>query len=113
MSVSTPQETNKNSVKGTFCPSERDILSKSYGQNDFIKDNKKINIKDNLGAPRFDALLAELLKSFTGAGVLENPYVGSRDEIKTILENSPAGTSCLALKNGIIKIGDYFYKIAF
>lgn len=27
MSVSTPQETNKNSVKGTICPSERDKMT--------------------------------------------------------------------------------------
>lgn len=113
MSVSAPQEVNKNNVKGTICPSETDKMSKPYGQNDSIKDNKKINIKDNLSAPRFDVLLAKLLKGFTGAGTLENPYVGSRDEIKIILENNPAGTNCLTLKNGIIKIGDYFYKIAF
>lgn len=113
MVVSTPQETNKNNVNQPFCKSETTKTVGPSNQNGFIKDNKKINIKDNLSAPRFDVLLAKLLKGFTGAGTLENPYVGSRDEIKIILENNPAGTNCLTLKNGIIKIGDYFYKITF
>lgn len=111
MSVSIPLEDNKNNVKGTFCLNETDKMSRPYGQNDFIKDNKKINIKDNSCAPRFEVSLTELLKSFIGAGTLENPYIGSRDAIKTILENNPMGANYLPLKNGLMKIGNYFYKI--
>lgn len=112
MSVSTPQETTKNNMRRTFCPNERDILSRPYGQNDFIKDKEKINIKDNQCALRIEGDSRELFSAgFSGKGTLKEPFIGTKEQIKYVIEHNPYGANFLVLQNGYTLIQGYHYKI--
>ena len=91
------QGTSENTSKGT---SE----NTSKGTSENTHNNKRNN------KIKYEKEAAEESFKLSGNGTIDNPYEGTKEQIKYILENNPMGPSCLTLKNGLIKIGDYIYK---